>query len=73
MQMTLDEFTARFPNLGALVPIELAGQWLAWNQDRTEILAHGDDMAKVRERAIAIGCPRPILQKVPRAPFVGNA
>ena len=53
--------------------MEFSGQWLAWNQDRTEILAHGDDMAAVRERAIALGCPRPVLQKVPHAPFVGNA
>ena len=73
MQMTLSEFTARFPNRAPLVPIELAGQWLAWNEDRTKILAHGNNMAQVREQAVAAGCPRPILQKVPHAPFVGNA
>jgi len=73
MQIRLDEFTARFPDRGRAVPIELVGQWLAWNQDRTEILAHGDDMRAVRERAIALGCARPVLQKVPHAPFVGTA
>jgi hypothetical protein len=73
MQMTLSEFTARFPDRAPLVPIELAGQWLAWDQNRTKIIAHGDDMAVVREQAVALGCPRPVLQKVPRAPFVGNA
>jgi hypothetical protein len=73
MQMTLNEFAVRFPDRGPLVPLELAGQWVAWNQDCTEILAHGDDMAGVREQATVHGCPRPVLQKIPHSPFVGNA
>jgi len=73
MQMTLDEFTARFPDRARPVSAEYAGQWIAWNEDRTTILAHGGDMAAVRQQALERGCARPLLQKVPRGPFVGGA
>lgn len=73
MQMSLDEFSARFPNRRRPLPAKFAGQWVAWNEDRSEILAHGEDMSEVRDQAIACGCTRPLLQKVPRAPFVGRA
>jgi len=73
MQMTLDEYTCRFPDRVPPVPAEFAGQWIAWNEHRTEILAHGRQMPEVRRAALARGCPRPILQKVPRGPFVGGA
>ena len=73
MQMTLDEFTSRFPDRGQPVPAELAGQWVAWNEDRTEILAHGANLSKVREQAVSRGHAHPLLQKVPRGPFVGGA
>jgi hypothetical protein len=73
MAMTLDEYTKRFPDRNLPVPAEYAGQWVAWNQDCDEILSHGDDMRAVRDQAVARGCERPVLQKVPRAPFVGQA
>jgi hypothetical protein len=73
MQMTLQEYALRFPDRNRPVPREFAGQWLAWNQDCSEILSHGEDLTTVRERAIALGCARPVLQKVPQAPFVGRA
>ena len=38
MQMTVDEFTARFPDCRRLIPAEYVGQWIAWNDDRSEIL-----------------------------------
>ena len=34
---------------------EFAGQWIAWNQDCTQIVARGADMCEVRERAITKG------------------
>ncbi|MGD0653298.1 MAG: hypothetical protein ABSA16_03040 [Thermoguttaceae bacterium] len=73
MQMKLDEYITRFPERGEPVPMEFAGQWLAWNENRSEILSHGTDMDSVRHQAIARGCECPILQKVPRGPFVGGA
>jgi hypothetical protein len=73
MQMGLNEFTVRFPDWSMPVPKEFAGEWLAWNEDRTKILSHGEDLIAVREEAIALGCVRPVLQKVPHAPFVGRA
>jgi len=72
MQMTLDEYVRRFPDRLPPIPAEYAGQWVAWNEHRTEILAHGQQMPEVRQAALARGCSRPILQKVPRGPFVGG-
>lgn len=69
--MTLQEYVARFPDRGPPVPAEYAGQWVAWNDGCTEILAHGKQMNEVRQRAIMQGCATPVLQKIPRGPFVG--
>jgi Family of unknown function (DUF5678) len=54
-------------------PVEYAGQWVAWNRDRTEVVAHGDDVVEVHKSAIAKGLSKPILQKVrqPGAMFLG--
>ncbi len=73
MQISLGEFSARFANRTKPVPREYAGQWVAWNEDCTEILSHGQDLRELRARVVASGCPRPVLQKVPRGPFVGGA
>jgi hypothetical protein len=73
MQMTRDEFTARFPHRSPPVPAQYAGQWIAWNDERSEILAHGGELTEVRRQAIERGCACPVLQKVPRGPFVGGA
>jgi hypothetical protein len=45
-------------------PPELAGQWVAWNRQRTEIIAHGPDMAGVHQAAIRAGHPDAVLQRV---------
>jgi len=71
--MKLAEFSARFPDRGRPVAAELAGQWIAWNDDRSQVLAHGSDLSEVRRQAAEHGCACPVLQKVPRAPFVGLA
>ena len=54
-------------------PIEFAGQWIAWNKQRTEIVAHGETMASVHAAAIAAGHPDAILQRVrrPAVSFIG--
>jgi hypothetical protein len=44
-------------------PIEFAGQWVAWNRERTSIVAHGQDMAEVHKAAVRAGHPDPILQR----------
>jgi len=56
-------------------PIEFAGQWVAWNKQRTEIVAHGRDMATVHRAALAAGHPDAILQRVrrPDERFIGAA
>lgn len=71
MRMTPDEYRARFPDRPPPVPLEYAGQWLAWNEDHTEILAHGRSIREVRERAAQRGCTHPVFQKIPRGPFIG--
>ena len=70
--MKLDEFTARFRNRAEPVPREYAGQWVAWNENCTEILSHGQDLREVRDRGVAGGCARPVLQRIPRGIFVGR-
>jgi hypothetical protein len=72
VQLSLDEFSVRFSDRRMPVPREYAGQWVAWNEDCTEILAYGRDMRELRARVMAGGCPRPVLQKVPHGPFVGG-
>jgi len=47
-------------------PVEFAGQWVAWSDDRTTILAHGDDSEIVWSAAIAAGASNPLLEKVRR-------
>ena len=51
-------------------PVEFARQWVAWNKDRTRIIAHGPQMAAVHEAAIAAGHPHAVLQRV-RRPDLG--
>lgn len=55
-------------------PVEYAGQWVAWNNARTEIVAHGADVAAVRAQTIAAGYADAILQRVrrPDTIFIGK-
>lgn len=61
------------PRRPRAAPVEYAGQWVAWNQDRTEIIGHGSDVAQVRAAAVAAGQPDALLEKVSRPDhiFVG--
>jgi len=72
MPMTVDEFRVRFPGRSGLIPAEYAGQWIAWNDDRSEIVANGEDLNDVRLRAVQRGCACPVLHKIPHGPFVGG-
>jgi hypothetical protein len=56
-------------------PVEFAGQWVAWNRQRTEIIARGSEMAAVHQAAIDAGHPDAILQRVrrPELTFIGAA
>jgi uncharacterized protein DUF5678 len=49
------------------VPKEYAGQWIAWNHDRTRILASGPTPREVRDAAVKAGELNPILGKSPPA------
>lgn len=72
MRMTLEEFQVRYPGR-TLIPADYAGQWIAWNEDRSEIMAHGTDFTDVYQQAVNSGCERPVMHKIARAPFVGLA
>ena len=73
MAMTFEEFAGKHLDRPKPIPAEYAGQWIAWDASRREIVTHGLEMSRVRREAIAAGHPEPILQKVPRGPFVGGA
>ena len=70
--MTLDEKMTH-PRRPKVAPVEYAGQWVAWNKDETDIIAHGTDVAKVRAASIAAGNPDPLLERVhcPDRPQLG--
>lgn len=73
MALALKEFEKRHPDRAKPIPAEFAGQWIAWNAKRSTIVAHGSESTQVRGAAIAAGHHDPILQKIPRGPFVGGA
>ncbi len=57
------------------VPIEYCGKWIAWDHERTRIVASGDSLAEAKESARQVGETKPILAKAPNAHvrFVGGA
>ena len=58
----------------AEAPIEYAGQWIAWNQDHTEVISNGDTMMEARENARDKGAEHFWLYKVPdKDTFFGGA
>lgn len=73
MRMTLNEVKQKFADRPAPAPSEYAGQWVAWNQDRTRIVAHGAEFESVRRKAISDGCTEPLMQRVLGSAFVGGA
>lgn len=57
-----------------LVPIKYSGQWIAWDFNRTRIIASGTTRRKARDLAKSKGEERPVLAKVPTANevFIGG-
>jgi hypothetical protein len=55
-------------------PQEYAGQWVAWDKQRTVILAHGIHLRSVHDAAESLGHPDASFERVPRTDeiFVGN-
>lgn len=56
------------------VPIEYAGRWIAWNRQRTKIVATGATLPEARQAAQAAGETAAVFAKAPRANvrFVGG-
>jgi hypothetical protein len=54
-------------------PVEYAGEWVAWNRERSRVIAHGRYVAAVRAAAVAAGHADAVLQKVrrPDTLFIG--
>jgi hypothetical protein len=49
------------------VPQECGGKWIAWNYERTKILAIARTFGEAKEAAEALGEIKPVLAKAPRA------
>ena len=71
LPMSLQSVPEKYRHPGP-APFEYAGQWVAWNNEQTKIVAHGPDLAGVHAAANAAGCSDAILEKV-RKPglFIG--
>jgi hypothetical protein len=54
-------------------PVEYGGEWVAWDRERSRIIAHGKLVAAVRAAATAAGHADAVLQKVRRSDslFIG--
>ena len=63
------------PKEPTIVPIEYAGKWIAWEFERTKIIASGRTIAETIWAADATGEKRPILEKTPdaRVRFLGGS
>lgn len=72
MRMTVEEAKKRFPNHPGPIPLEYAGQWIDWNRDQTQILAHGHDFSKVHAEAKDVTGEEPIMHFVIPYPFLGG-
>ena len=57
-----------------VVPLELGGKWIAWDDEGVKIVASGDTVEEAKALATAAGVVTPILEKAPPANsgFVGR-
>ena len=62
------------PSQLPLVPKRLAGQWIAWDQNQSRIIASGRTFEDARAAAIEAGETDPLLAKAPPSDvrFVGG-
>jgi hypothetical protein len=58
------------PRRAKLPPLEYAGEWVVWNKERTQVIAHGRDMVAVRHAALVAGESDPLLEKVHRPDWI---
>jgi hypothetical protein len=72
MRLTLEECRRRFPNHPQPAPIEYAGQWVAWDGKRKNILANGANFSDVCEAVRKAGHEHAIFQRVIGTAFVGG-
>jgi hypothetical protein len=49
------------------VPVEFSGQWIAWNADHSEIVAHADSLTLLWQRVREKSVDDPVFEKVPLA------
>ena len=71
MRMTRTEALKRFPDRPTPPPTKLSGKWVAWNANRSQIVAQGERFAEVHASAVAAGCKEPLMQRVLGTSFVG--
>lgn len=64
-----DDSKLEFPDP---VPAELAGKWVAWDEDALHIVGSGDTMEEAMASARAAGVLEPFLDKVPPHGFIGG-
>jgi hypothetical protein len=62
-EMLNDSTSAESP----VVPIEYAGQWIAWNPQGTQIVASGRTIQDAAQAAASAGEMQPVFAKVPKA------
>ena len=56
-----------------VVPAELSGKWIAWDENALHIVASGDTEQQAIDRAKQLGVDEPYLEKVPQAArFIGR-
>ncbi len=48
-----------------VVPIELAGKWVAWSADHKSIISSANSLQEARQKAFDLGEKTPWLDKVP--------
>jgi hypothetical protein len=54
------------PSRPSPAPAEFAGQWVAWNVERTQIIANGRTIAEVHAALRKLGEPGALLERVRR-------
>jgi hypothetical protein len=62
------------PEMPDIVPVELGGKWVAWDEEALHIVGSGDTLEEATAAAKAAGVNRPYLEKVPPAnkAFIGR-
>ncbi len=71
MRMTPEEYRTRFPDRPPPVPLEYAGQWLAWDRDCTRVLAHAGTLDEVHKLIDKLEYSDPVFHRIPRGAFIG--